>query len=314
MPLVSYSPDRAWEERQYGLPRRQLIHVRDCVEKRGFIGVKVHPSSGFSPVTNEVYGCPNTPRQQSERLSDEKAHFFNEQLDDLYALCRSLDIPILTHSGIGITSNQECMQKKFSAPSTWTNSPVQWGMAIAKAKERRRDELGAPIPPDRNLRVCLAHFAGGFTASGDVHPWLNLAAEEIEKNSSMYIDLSSSAEMFSENKKDVQDTHREIFLKFLAKNRKLAEKVMYGTDWNMPQIAKIGRYYLPAIKSLIPEELRSKTMGLNAGEFYGLRPGENNRERLERFYLTRGVPLERVSWMTKLDRIYSVEASHQKSI
>jgi len=126
--------------------------------------------------------------------------------------------------------------------------------------------------------------------------------------------LSSSAEMFSENKKDVQDTHREIFLKFLAKNRKLAEKVMYGTDWNMPQIAKIGRYYLPAIKSLIPEELRSKTMGLNAGEFYGLRPGENNRERLERFYLTRGVPLERVSWMTKLDRIYSVEASHQKSI
>ncbi len=309
VPLVSYSPDRAWEEGQYGLPRRQLIHVRDCVEKRGFIGVKVHPSSGFSPVNNQVYGCPNTPRQQSETLSAEKAHFLNEQLDDLYALCRSLDIPILTHSGIGITSNQECMQKKFSAPSTWTNSPVQWGMAIEKANERSRDELGAPIAPGRKLRVCLAHFAGGFTASGDVHPWLNLAAEEMEKNSSMYIDLSSSAEMFTNDRRGVQDTHREVFLKFLARNRKLADKMMYGTDWNMPQIAQIGNHYLPVIRSLVPEQLRSQTMGLNAAEFYGLRPGENNRERLKLFYQARGVSLEKVSWMTKLDRINQVSTS-----
>lgn len=49
VPLVSYSPDRAWEEGQYGLSRRQLIHVRDCVEKRGFIGVKVHPPLAFHP-------------------------------------------------------------------------------------------------------------------------------------------------------------------------------------------------------------------------------------------------------------------------
>lgn len=157
--------------------------------------------------------------------------------------------------------------------------------------------------------MCLAHFAGGFTASGDVHPWLNLAAEEMEKNSSMYIDLSSSAEMFTNDKRDVQDTHREVFLKFLARNRKLAEKMMYGTDWNMPQIAQIGNHYLPVIRSLVPEQLRSQTMGLNAAEFYGLRPGENNRERLKLFYQARGVSLGKVSWMTKLDRINQVSTS-----
>lgn len=297
LPLVSFSPERAfiertWENGDNG--ERQLELVKRCIENRGFIGVKVHPSSGFAPLNNIVNGCPNSAKQ-GMILSNERADFYNEQLAMLYAYCKSVDVPILTHSGTGISANRTCMEWNS------TNSPRQWGEAIRQARLTPSADQAQTSRGNHDLRVCLAHFAGGFSPSGAPHPWLIQAADEMDRHDSLFIDLSALSEMFTKDKGKILDTYKKAFLLFLKQNPTLAQRMMYGSDWHMPGEAAIGDDYLPTIRSLIPQELQRQTMGLNAVKFLGLAKGNSNRARLECFYKANSVPLDKVQWIQKVD-------------
>lgn len=95
------------------------------------------------------------------------------------------------------------------------------------------------------------------------------------------------------------DTYRTEFQAFLKTHPQLAARLLYGSDWHMPRVALIGRNYLDGIERLVPDDLRSRTMGWNAVDYLGLRPHEPTRERLAHFYRKHGIE-GRIAWMDKI--------------
>ena len=193
LPMVSFSPERQYDEEINGQTTDGLNHkrpldlIRWAVEELGFVGVKLHPSTGFSPIGNQKYGCLNTKGQNADRYppsADEVQRRFiryDEIMMELFLLCAELDVPILTHGSRGIMANNFCMTHKRPGNSQgtpftyhpldpdnmwvdeveleWTNSPKIW---VKTMKTVQKAIAGRPDLNGRTLRVCLGHLAGGF--------------------------------------------------------------------------------------------------------------------------------------------------------
>ena len=184
LPLISYNPRRQVEDGAIeGL--RSLDLVKRAIEEWGFIGVKLHPTSGFNPTENAKNGCPNSPLQIDQQLSGLQSLAIDRAMEALYRTCEALDVPILTHGSDSLSANEACMQGKpihrvpkyengrptgpfnmrydadplnrilYRAPETWTNAPQQWGEAIDRHAMGYKERY--------NLRVGLAHYASRFT-------------------------------------------------------------------------------------------------------------------------------------------------------
>ncbi len=163
LPMVSFNPSRAWAERDRPVGRRHLDLIKDSIENKGFVGVKMHPSTGFSPIENHRYGCPNSPMQKQVVIPEEQARFYDKILHELLVYCRGADVPVLIHSGEGIPANATCMKHTFVDHSERPNAPLLWERAIQAANGHVGwDFAGCPVLPERRLRFCFAHLAGGF--------------------------------------------------------------------------------------------------------------------------------------------------------
>lgn len=305
LPLVSFNPTRAFEEGGRASRNKYLNLIRESIEEKGFVGVKIHPSTGFAPIHNREYGCPNSIRQHLVHIPDAEADFYDEILNDLFVYCRGADIPILTHSGPGVAANGKCMNNPDTDLSTRSNSPALWAKAIKRADLNDRDIWGNAVPTSAKLTVCFAHLAGGFEhkkGSLSPHPWLLSLDDIMRNNSRVYVDLSDQSEMFESRTGAIKKEYASLFTSFLADNPYVANRLMYGSDWHMPGAAMVGSKYFPGMKELIPYNLRDRTLGLNAAEFFGLAKGRRTRGRLEQFYRRNGVSIAQVSWVTKVDR------------
>ena len=309
LPMVSFNPARAWAERDRPPGQRHLDMVRNCIEKKGFVGVKMHPSTGFAPIENVLYGCPNSPLQKLKSIPEDQAKFYDNILQDLLVYCRGADVPILIHSGEGIPANRGCMQHTFVAHAERPNAPPLWERAIQMANRHQgSDFAGTPVNPERRLRFCFGHLAGGFTevkGRAQPHPWLRMMEGIMRRNPDVYIDLSDFTEPFEDRSSDRNPRYphlmkyQDAFRSFLSDNKAVGQNMMYGSDWHMPSVAAVGKDYLAEIEAMIPEVLRPRTMGLNAIDFLGLAPGRTTRARLERFYRAKDVH-HRIPWMEKI--------------
>lgn len=341
LPLVSFHPERQMDEvrAEQQLSRRDLEErrktqltplalVRKAVESWGFIGVKVHPSSGFDPLDNAKYGCSNTRYQWQPGLSNLEEIGYQKAMNDLYSLCAELDVPILTHASDGLAANPNCMQHNPD-PLEWTGSPAHWIQAVDR-------QTG----PD----VCLAHFASRFTdhikqrdggyegqtfqqeydaQDRELQPskWLQAAVDDIvnrKSKSRMWLDLSHMpALVYSQASRAMANSppptyeydegrYAEMFGMFLQHNPHLVSRIMYGTDAHMPAVSMVGPRYLSLMEAVIknasvpgyPNALQD-IMGRNAVKFFGLANGGSNRKRLEAFYRDEGI--KNVTWMKRVD-------------
>ena len=291
IPLVSFSPERAYWERnnpENSDYKRPFSLVQYCIEELGFIGVKVHPSSGFAPVNNMRHACPNTFMQiepDKRRWKDER-EFYDKEMERLFQYCSSVDVPILTHNSTGIDANEKCMHR-FDNQLEWTNSPVQWGAAIRNWK----------------IRVCLAHFADGFDKEAEPKAWLAYVLAHLESLPGMYLDISHPDDMLNPDGNSIRPEMRTAFVDLLRRHPVVGKRLMYGSDWHMPEVAELGERYYAIMNDLIPSENKRRVMGMTAVEFFGLERGRQTRERLEKFYKSNSVPLEKVPWLRKLTRI-----------
>ncbi|MGG7566579.1 amidohydrolase family protein [Rhodovulum sp. DZ06] len=336
LPLVAFHPLRQFRNRKS--ERSPLRLVEDAILNHGFVGVKLHPSSGFDPLDNAMYGVNNRAlRSGGCALEPDAAEGMNEAMDCLYRLCRKYDVPILTHNADSLFINKDCM-RDAEDPADWTNSSDHW----------------AQVARTEQVRVCLGHFAGGFIdqynerqpllgppkrrrvmfENGKLRPsrWLETAMEGIadDPGRNLWLDSSDMAELVRsaawhaqphlrgersmrrlvdrrsddeaerEEKKALRD-FAPAFTRFLEENGALAERVMYGTDWHMPDASMAGPQYRPLLEALLPEQNRAASMGLNAVEFYGLAPGRETRKRLDAFYAGAGIDPVQIPWMKKLD-------------
>lgn len=292
VPFVSFNPERAVKKPQ----SYSLDFVREAITTQGFIGVKLHPSVGFDPLDNAAYGCANTglpDRWENDRLGSEEGDAIQAQLNQLFDLCEELDVPILTHSGGGILANETCQRPDGSEPDFWTNAPNHW-LAVLDAH------------PD--LRVCLAHMAGGMIDRGKwwtgpqpvPDPWFANLAKELKRREvlgqtvPLWLDLSAQAEMFGSN---FGQRYIDAFLREMGKNNALWNRTMYGSDWHMR--SGLAQGYMAKMESIIPENYRPDVMGRTAVQFLGL-DRSATQDRLATFYAQNGLDLAGIHWFRKL--------------
>ena len=269
--------------------------LRDAVENHGFIGVKLYPPMGFrawnngkgdikfssvvKTFVNQGFSRELTDRELGERI--------DEQLEKLYRYCADQGVPILAHA---YNSNQadEC--------TGWRASPQYWGEVIQNFST-----------PEKPLRLCLGHF-GSFTAhkkfptcpdAFEAKAWETIIGGILAKRGAQFVfaDLSYLSEVLdhSDGWRNRLDKMRDQFKSFIGRYDPAAEHICYGSDWIMLGLEPGHEQYHLAVGDFLRGDVQLNAAQLanvylnNAINFLGLRPGDQNRARLEKFYRDRGI-------------------------
>ncbi|WP_322407091.1 amidohydrolase family protein [Idiomarina sp. PL1-037] len=211
--------------------------LRDAIEtslEHGKAGFKFYPPMGYKPAGNE----PNV-----ERVVDYFLDF-----------CVEYSIPVFTH----------CTPEGFQAykGSGLNSDPDYWEQALTKNKQRE------------TMRLCFGHAGGGKRKMNGrwVKGWLsdtedewndpnNYARKVVElcrRYEHVYCDLSYLHEIVGSKKAQASLGKRlEIELTREAtgdKPFKLANKLMYGSDWHMVSMVNDIERYFGQIKAIFETE------------------------------------------------------------
>jgi predicted TIM-barrel fold metal-dependent hydrolase len=283
LPLISFHPERSYVRKGSGvttLLQQDLAVIEMAVERFGVVGVKVHPSTGFSPDYNKKSSCQAPARLKRvfgidgifsgysgsgdiKTLADAPTDEFHDHVDlamgELFKLCRRLDVPVLTHNSRGLSGDNECQEDRGH------NHPALWLRALKKANlyETRADQgyggagkpdvFGRKWNPDfKPLRICLGHFADGFQKpdeNGVVRPidWLQTVLEEFNAGppsrvkTDLFLDLSFMDEWFDETTENGR---------VMENYRKAFHKVLEETDGFAPQVLYGSDWHMPPIAEM----------------------------------------------------------------
>lgn len=211
--------------------------LRDALEtslEHGKAGFKFYPPMGYKPAGNEPL---------VERVVDYFLDF-----------CVEYSIPVFTH----------CTPEGFQAykGSGLNSDPDYWEQALTKSEQRK------------TMRLCFGHAGGGKRKVNGrwVHGWLaeteekwndpnNYARKVVElcrRYPHVYCDLSYLHEIVGSKKTqaslgkrlDIELTHEAT----ADKPFKLADKMMYGSDWHMVSMVNDIERYFGQIKAIFETE------------------------------------------------------------
>ena len=265
----------------------KLVH--DAVTKYGFLGVKLYPPMGFRAWNNAKGDVPfssiikrQITASQEGAISDKAVgKMIDAELEKLYRYCADNGVPILAHA---YNSNQaeEC--------TGWRASPQYWGDVIDKFSTA-----------EKPLRLCLGHF-GSFSAherfktcsSFENKAWETIIGSILKKDAGklVFADLSYLSEVLDTSPGGVTKLKKlaTSFKSFTASYDAGVEHLCYGSDWNMlGRESGHERYHVSMAKFLgdkvgLDAVAMNNVFFANAVRFLGLRPGDQARERLEKFY------------------------------
>jgi len=207
--------------------------IRDAIAtslEHGKAGFKFYPPMGYKPAGNE-------PRVE-------------QVVDYFLDFCVEHSIPVFTH----------CTPEGFQAyPGAGLNSdPDYWEQALTKAEQRR------------TMRLCFGHAGGGKRKVNGrwVKGWLSETEEEwndpdnyarkvvelCRRYEHVYCDLSYLHEIVGSKKAQASLAKRiEIELTREVtpdKPYRLADKMMYGSDWHMVSMVNDIEEYFGQIKAI----------------------------------------------------------------
>jgi hypothetical protein len=271
-----------------------IAQVENAVEHGGAIGVKLYSPMGFAPFGNKTVGEANPEFWNRSWLAEiAGAPDFGEKLDSamekLFVFSSEFEVPVMGHSN---ESNGPA--DDFEA----LTNPDYWRMA-------------AEAFPD--ARLSFGHFGGAGSQTQDgssaFEGFLDLMAEDQAAGTSR---LAADASYFS-NLIDDPDrlitVMRQLF-EYGGDNPPVPNRLMYGADWKMLVVEARSENYLRDFARTIEQlerdlglsALTDKFFGANAAAFMGLKQGQKNRQRLERFYEI--AELESPpDWMAKVDAL-----------
>ncbi len=284
-----------------------------------------------------------TDREKNGAWWRHRMEIEDQGMEKLYALCHKLDVPILSHSGTSIATIPKCMQQGDNADN-WTNSSAHWIQALKNARGRGDSrarvvlahfaggfsemrpgttDAGSPFPgeggrikPSQWLKTALDHMSA--SKRHDVYLDLSIMNEiavskavlENQNMNSKPWNFASSMNPFAksaiEDAKADKGNLAKQFTEFVRNNHVLHDRLMYGSDWHMPNVSAVSGQdaFMRLIESALPDTsgVRGKVMGRNAARFFGLEKGGQNRQRTERFLSGAGIDLGDVRWLKKVDQ------------
>lgn len=270
--------------------------ARDAVENRGFLGIKLYPAMGFAPFGNADLQIAHPNFWNQPWLSDEfredpqLGRALDESLGTLYTWCRQNDVPIMAHTA---RSNGP------SAAFETLSDPKYWRKALAA------------FP---GLRVSFGHFGDPMKTPSRAAKFAGLMTPRPgTRGEFAFADSGYFSEALS-RPEELRSALTELYRVTANKgNAALAQRLMYGSDWEMMLIEGPNvDQYLARFESIFAEldgdptlgaagRLSDQFFGRNAVTLFGLRQNEQTRTRLERFYARRGVPVP--VWMRKVDGV-----------
>jgi predicted TIM-barrel fold metal-dependent hydrolase len=261
-----------------------LSVVRDAIESKGFIGVKLYNSIGYRPLGNADPELALKRRHIAVR--NQKLPFlfdgedYDEVLCSLYDYCVDNGVPITAH----------CVMDGIEA---YPDASLDFGRAVFWAEVLRQDRY-------RDLHLNLAHFgwnqSPGQGFAGD-ESWARDVCRLIVKYDHVYTDVSHHRVLTESGRKQFTRGYRRMMTDFSADIEKIKSRILYGTDWHV--LKRIEGYreflvhYLRVLEEtgMYDDHDLDRFRGGNALEFLGLLPGGANRTRLLRLYQSHGTTI-----------------------
>lgn len=262
----------------------QLSLIRTAVLEHGFLGVKLYPPMGFKPMGNapgQTY-----PQPILDRLGGHVSEGLNEAMEELFALCTQLDIPILAHAAASNGAGPEYADRA---------DPAFWLPVFTKYP---------------TLRLCLAHFGRFDHRSSGAAPGSALPAASWEWELGKFVKSHSQQRLFVDlsylsQAQDVDVANRKklgtIIRNFLNEFDPRAERILYGSDWLMlGQESKSDTFATDLFAFLrhdvgLSQDAIERVRFRNAIRFLGLSQGSAARSRLESLYQRWQLPSKRLA-------------------
>lgn len=240
----------------------EIVHrrIRNAVQRQGFVGVKIYPPMGFTPIGNAGQGLVGGVRKATGAAID-------RELRKMYRWCNDEGVPIKSHGNNSLAAG-ECTGQN-AAPDLWARV------------------LG-DYP---KLRVNIAHF-GGFEelaptdACTDPPPYEVRAARLISEYPNAYVDLGYWSEATGTNRPG-SEILGEIE-KLVERTPELADRIMYGSDYTMIGRERQHNAYLNDVSNAIDKIdglSRVAVFASNPLRYLGLLdPDSPTRKRLDAFF------------------------------
>lgn len=265
-------------------PWRQMVEpgllamVKDAVEQRGFIGVKLYPVMGFLPYGNAEAPDPDAYPPRLRQTGPDWAARLDQGLAALYDWCIAEDVPVMAH----------CSYSQFPSPEAGKRgSPAAWRPVLDRWP---------------GLRLNLGHF-GGFWDLAEVgsNGWTATIVAMMATYPNLYADVSdydAVAERTAGQTATNETVLRALNAILDSQSGPARSRLMYGTDWVMLSKAPGNEAYYEGMRTILTSRLgMSPTqaagfMGMNAARFLGiaLETGgkPKSRQRLEAFHARHG--------------------------
>jgi predicted TIM-barrel fold metal-dependent hydrolase len=258
LPFLAFDPERELQLRR--LPGELKVEL-EALANQGFVGVKIYPPFGYRPHGNaeirDDHECGVTvaPARRDE---------YDAVLEDLYAACEALELPIAAHCedpGAGVARCGEHADPKW------------WAPVLAKHPE---------------LRLNLTHFGGveGLVGCEPEKSWARAIGELMKTAPHLYADVGAH--------EVTRDTRmcKEFFDRLEADIPQAVDRLMFGTDWHMIVRHEKHREYAARYLGEWQQRfglLRTRRFAReNALDYLGLSLGPargKNRDRVEALFL-----------------------------
>jgi predicted TIM-barrel fold metal-dependent hydrolase len=256
---------------------RPMTLVKEAIEKKGFIGVKLYNSLGYRPIGNADPEVEMKRRRIAVRNNKLTYLFDGEEYDEvlchLYGYCVENDVPITAHCVMDGIEAYPDASLDFGAPEYWR--PVL-----------EQEDF-------RGLRLNLAHFGWkqkkGQGFDGD-RGWARTICELIRKFDDVYTDVSHHRVTTRKGRRQFVKQYekmQELYPDFLDK---LKRRILCGSDWHvLRRLSGHERFFEEYRRVMLECGLYDEFdveafLGNNALEFLGLVGQGKNRSRLARFY------------------------------
>ena len=252
--FVAYNPYR--DHLQKGGSSAALDLVRDAITRHGAKGVKVYPPSGYRPAGNDIASRPNPigtrlpGRQWDARYGQfgatiaEKNKALDAELNTLLEWCIAKDVPVFAHSGYGEFEARKGYGERDS-------DPAFWGKFL--------ESHSTPGHPCK-LRLCLGHAGGEdfWFGTGKHADWGRRAYELCTRYPNVYCEITTGDPMMDEKKQAFfVDRLATLFAESAeSAAHPFSKKLMYGTDWYLPDKGKPHAVLLAAQKIFLHSRLR----------------------------------------------------------
>lgn len=278
LPFIAFNPEHERRYRSGALPNGSagaLELVKEAIEKRGFLGVKLYPPLGHTPIGRS----PKFPQYSND---------YSTILWELYEYCENNDVPITAHcSNGGAVAGKD--YGKLAAP-------FEWNLVLSN------------FP---SIRLNLAHF-GNDKDYVCGSKWTRQIAEFIDNDDYPNIFADCSCHRSVESK-FVRNEFFFRLSHLMGRFPRLEDRYMFGTDWHMLSITEKAGQFLEVYKDHYLGHFGAvateKFLWGNALNFLGLLPGNKNRERIKKYYESKEITLPK--WFTETEQTRSTRTVYE---